>query len=469
MATDKSQIEMQIGQQQALVAQICGQGAAVEQMQKTGRMLIALVSEDDRETIASRLADTQQRYDKLRDDCQGQQQLLQQGLRSLEQFTGSVQDFVSWLDLAERRMAMFTAPSVFVEPLERQQEQLNTLYGEVEEKAENYKLVMMAGEEVMRSTSGDEAMNVKNQLDNVRQRYTDLSNRGSDLSQQMNDALSFARQFHDSHNNISDWLLQVEPQLKSADAVGVEEQYHIIKSLEAELETYKAVMEAITESGARLMQLSPREGAYSIKDIMGRDKRRFEGISEQIQKRSERLRHSRAKLGEVTLDVDDMVEWFRGAETALTRAEPPSTNLQKLRRQQQDHRSLHDEIGQQRARARDLAVAARKLMQETSGDDQESIRARAEQLREAGARVAAFAADRAAVLEGALPLAETFAELHEELGRWLTAAEDAARKQEGATATLSTDAIKKQQDTNKVRVEVGWEEGWSREERGSAR
>lgn len=54
-----------------------------------------------------------------------QQTQLQQGLESLEQFTDSVQDFVAWLDMAERRMGMFTVPSVFVEPLERQQEQLN--------------------------------------------------------------------------------------------------------------------------------------------------------------------------------------------------------------------------------------------------------------------------------------------------------------------------------------------------------
>lgn len=48
------------------------------------------------------------------------------------------------------------------------------------------------------------------------------------------------------------------------------------------------------------MQMSPKEGAYTIKDIMSRDKRRFEAVSEQIQKRSERLRHSRQKLGEVS-------------------------------------------------------------------------------------------------------------------------------------------------------------------------
>lgn len=72
-------------------------------------------------------------------------------------------------------------------------------------------------------------MNVKNQLDNLKQRYTDLSNRGGDLSQQMHDALSSAKQFHESHNKLSDWLLKVEPELKSADSAGVEEQYKMIK------------------------------------------------------------------------------------------------------------------------------------------------------------------------------------------------------------------------------------------------
>lgn len=143
-----------------------------------------------------------------------------------------------------------------------------------------------------------------------------------------------------------------------------------------------------------------------------------------------------------------MVEWFRGAETALIRAEAPTTNLQKLRRQLQDHKSLNDEIVHQKSKTRDLASASKKLMQETSGDDLENIRQKSEQMKELNARVIQLSSDRLALLEEALPLSEQFEDLHNDLSRWLSELEQKANKQEAPA--LSADQIKKQQDANKV-------------------
>lgn len=103
-------------------------------------------------------------------------------------------------------------------------------------------------------------------------------------------------------------------------------------------------------------------------------------------------------------------------------------------------------MSSQKGRVRDILSAAKKLMRESSGN--EEVRDKADELKDVTNSVSALCADRLAALEQALPLAEHFFETHADLSQWLDDIEAEAELLE--TPALNSSQIKKQQDRNKV-------------------
>lgn len=71
---------------------------------------------------------------------------------------------------------------------------------------------------------GDDAILVKEKLDTLQHRFSDLTVKAADILQRAQAALPLVQQFYSSHNRLGDWMLQVESQLSSIEASGLDVQ-----------------------------------------------------------------------------------------------------------------------------------------------------------------------------------------------------------------------------------------------------
>ena len=110
-------------------------------------------------------------------------------------------------------------------------------------------------------------------------------------------------------------------------------------------------------------------------------------------------------------DVDDLIEWFEETERAISAAEPLTSDADSLRSQLAHHKSLSDDVTQQRGKARDVMAAIKRLRRE-SGDDDPLMTSKSESLAQASDSASKMAAERLAALEQALPLSEHFHATH---------------------------------------------------------
>ena len=145
----------------------------------------------------------------------------------------------------------------------------------------------------MKNISNDEAIQLKDKLDSLQRRFTDLTNKASDLLKNAQEALPLVTQFHDAHNNLSDWMMDAEGLLQTLDSSSLSHQEKEIQRLESEIPEQRKVLELINLVGPQLCQLSPGEGASTIEGLVTRDNRRFDAICEQVQRRAERIQMSK--------------------------------------------------------------------------------------------------------------------------------------------------------------------------------
>ena len=149
-----------------------------------------------------------------------------------------------------------------------------------------------------------------------------------------------------------------------------------------------------------------------------------------------------------------MIEWFEETERAIGDAEPLTSDPDTLRSQLAQHKALSDDVTQQRAKARDVMAAIKRLRRE-SGDEDPLMTTKSETLAAASDSASKMAAERLASLEQALPLSEHFHATHADIETWFEDIEADVTNLERAPA-LDGEQIKEQQEeTRRLQQVVG--------------
>ena len=71
------------------------------------------------------------------------------------------------------------------------------------------------------------------------------------------------------------------------------------QKLQDSLEECRPILEGLNQQGAQLANLSPREGATKIDELIAADNKKFEQAANQIQRRADKIKLQRAKSMEV--------------------------------------------------------------------------------------------------------------------------------------------------------------------------
>ncbi|XP_059350791.1 microtubule-actin cross-linking factor 1, isoforms 1/2/3/4/5-like isoform X3 [Daphnia carinata] len=455
--TDEEKIQQRIEEHDLLHDDILSKKPAFDSLTDIATNLMSLVGEEEASVLADRLTELTDRYGALVENSEALGRLLSDAKTGLRHLVLSYEDLLAWMESMESKLFKYRILSVHVEKLQEQMEELMYLTEEVAGHQPQVESVVDTGLELMRHITNEEALQLKEKLDSVQRRYTDLTGRADDLLKHAQETLPLVEQFHVSHNRLANWLLDAEDRLQALDSssaasggsAGLDVQESIIARLESELSEVRPFLDMVNQSGPQLCQRCPGEGSAYIESLITRDNRRFDAICEQIQRKAERLHLSKQRSMEVVGDLDELLDWFRETEQQLRESEPPSSDPEVIRVQLKEHKVIGDEISTQKGRVRDILSAAQKVLRESpQTEDSAFIREKMEDLKETRDRVSELSADRLSILEQALPLAEHFYEAHSDLSNWLGEIEEALSSLDDPA--IRPDQIVRQQEGNKL-------------------
>ncbi len=74
----------------------------------------------------------------------------------------------------------------------------------------------------------------------------------------------------------------------------------LCQELQKKLQAARPLLESLGDHGPQLAALSPGEGASKIDEIINKDNKKFDNISDQVEKRAEKVRLKRHKSMEVS-------------------------------------------------------------------------------------------------------------------------------------------------------------------------
>ncbi|XP_046442953.1 dystonin-like isoform X8 [Daphnia pulex] len=455
--TDEEKIQQRIEEHDLLHDDILSKKPAFDGLTDIATNLMSLVGEEEAGVLADRLTELTDRYGALVENSEALGRLLSDAKSGLRHLVLSYEDLLAWMESMESKLFKYRILSVHVEKLQEQMEELMYLTEEVAGHQPQVESVVDTGLELMRHITNEEALQLKEKLDSVQRRYTDLTGRADDLLKHAQETLPLVEQFHSSHNGLANWLLDAEDRLQALDSssaasggsAGLDVQESIIARLENELAEVRPFLDTVNQSGPQLCQRCPGEGSAYIESLITRDNRRFDAICEQIQRKAERLHLSKQRSMEVVGDLDELLDWFHETEQQLREADPPSSDPEVIRVQLKEHKVIGDEISTQKGRVRDILSAAQKVLRESpQTEDSGFIREKMEDLKETRDRVSELSADRLSILEQALPLAEHFYEAHSDLSNWLGEIEEALANLDDPA--IRPEQIVRQQEGNKL-------------------
>lgn len=446
--TDQEKIRQRMIEHEALHDDIMDHKEAFEELTEVAQTLMGLVGDDEAQMVVEKLQEATNHFAKVVEDSEHIGQLLAAAFQGLGTFNVNYEDLMAWIDEMASRFSRFRILSVYVEKLQEQLDELVELSEEIADHQKQVDDVATAGQDIMKHASGDDVIRMKEKLDNLSIKFTDLTSRAADKLRQAQDSLPLVQNYHASYERITTWMDTTERQLKNLENVGLSSQETIIQRLEGEIQEYRPLVETLNHLGPQLCQMSPGQGATDIENQVSRVNRKFDTICEQIQRKAERIDLSKQRNVEVIGDIEDLLDWFHDVEKQLLQAEPLSADPESLAVLLKEQKALNEEVSSQKGRVRDILSAAKKLMRESNGNDQAEVRDKADELKDVANSVSTLCADRLAALEQALPLAEHFFETHADLCQWLDDIEAEAELLE--TPALNAHQIKKQQDKNKA-------------------
>ena len=296
--------------------------------------------------------------------------------------------------------------------------------------------------------AGDDVVSVQDKVNHVKDRYSALDTKCGERLGQMEQALPLAQNFFDTHEKLLDWLQHIEPDLRAKEATGPEAEKQL-EELQRKVDECRPLLDVLNQDGPHLAMLSPGEGSSRVDDMLTKDNKKFDAIDEQVKKRADKLNLQKQKSMELLNDIDDLLDWFKDTERQIEEAEPVSSEVDELRKQLVEQKTLNDDINSQKSKARDVISAGKRLRRESSSiDDDPVIRDKMDELKQQGDAVAKLSADRLSTLEQALPLAQHFQDTHEELQKWFDVVEREIEEQD--PPAINTEQLKEQQDAAKV-------------------
>ena len=443
--TDEDRISEKIVEHEQLHRDILGQKSSFTNLAEIASNLMSLVGEDEAVVLTDKLQEISNRYADLVDFSDNISLVLTTSRQGLRHLVLTYQDLVAWMEDIERKLSKYKFLAVFPDKLIEQTENFVQLTENISARQSDIDSTIESGFELMKHISSDEALQLKEKLDNLQRKFHELINKGVELLKRAQYMLPVVQQFHDKHLIISDWMSEAESLVNSGDSNERE-----IARLEIDITEMRPILETVTNLGPQLCHNASNDGVSIIENLVTKDNRRFDAIVERIQRKAERITLGKQRAFEVIGDIDELLEWFREVEQQIRDAEPPSAEPDIIRVQLKEHKALNDDISSQKGRVRDILSTSKKMLRESMSINENSsiIREKMEDLHEMMESVSKLSSDRLSSLEQALPLSEHFYDTHSDLKVWLDEIENHITLL--SKPALKADIITQQQDKNET-------------------
>lgn len=446
---DQDKLAHRISEHKSFHEDVIDHQADFKDLANVAQKLIYLIGNDEEgRLVTNKVTELTDKYGKLMENSIALGKELNDALREISAFIAEHDKLADWLNRTDEQLSKYKVLNVQLDKLRQQNDEVKEIVADISQHQRNVEELVRTGQRLLKQFSGSDSLYIRQKVDAIQNKYNDIKGKANDKLDNIKQALAFAQKFYAALEEMGKWCDGAEDKLRTIESLSISQQNSIVNSLLAEVPSKRTLLDTIKSVGSDFARACPGQGASTISGHVSKCTQRFEAICDQLQRRNEKLRSLLEQNEAISIELDDLFNWFKNAERQLLEAEPIVPNRERLMTLLRETKSLNDQINQQKSRVRDVAGSVKRLLRDSEANEElETLNVRTEELKELANHVSQLCQDRLNAIEHALPLVEHFFDAHNELTQFFDEAENEVQML--AQPSIYPEQIRKQQEATK--------------------
>ncbi|XP_063112959.1 dystonin isoform X6 [Cavia porcellus] len=349
---------------------------------------------------------------------------LQEALLHCGRFQDALESLLSWMADTEELVANQKPPSAEFKVVKAQIQEQKLLQRLLDDRKSTVEVIKREGEKIAAMAEPADKVKILEQLSLLGSRWETLLNKVEARNRQLEGILVVAQQFHETLEQLNEWLTTIEKRLANSDPIGtqaskLEEQIAQHKALEDDIINHGKHLHQAVSIGQSLKVLSSREDKDMVQNKLNCSQVWYIEIQEKSLSRSELLQQALCNTRIFGEDEVELMTWLNEVHDKLSRLSVQDHSPKGLCKQQAELRILQEDILLRKQNVDQAILNGLELLKHTTGDEVLIIQDKLEAIKARHKDVLKLSTDVAVTLEQALELSKRLYSIQEQLCNWL--------------------------------------------------
>ena len=390
-------------------------------------ILAAGANLDASSNLRSNLSLVKQQWEHLLNRANDRKVKLEIALREAIEFHEALQEFMEWLSGAEKYLANLPPVSRLLNNIRQQIEEHKIFQKDVTDHRETMLALDKKGTHLKYFCQKQDVILIKNMMISVEHRWERVVSKSAERSRALDQGLKETQEFHESWNELIEWLKEAERQLDEVHTSG--NSPDVIKRLLIKHKEFQRMLgakqgsyDATMKLGRSLKDKAPRADVPVLQDMLDELKSRWNSVCAKSVDRQRKLEESLLFSGQFKEAVDALIDWLDRARLHLT-PDRVHGDLDTVTTLVEQHKHFQEDMKSRSKQLASVRKTASELLSSAGPDDAHVIRSQLSTLESKWEEVASLSADKERRLEDALRMAEQLHKSVHSLLEWLSDAE----------------------------------------------
>ncbi|XP_067867361.1 LOW QUALITY PROTEIN: microtubule-actin cross-linking factor 1-like [Heterodontus francisci] len=430
VGTDINTVKQQINEMKEFKMEVYQQQIEMEKLNHQGELLLKRASDDtDRDIIQQPLTELKHLWEDLGEKIIHRQHKVEGALLALGQFQHALAELMTWLNHTEELLDGQRPITGDPKAIEIELAKHHVLKNDVLAHKSTVDTVNKAGNELLESSAGEDASNLKRRLDKLNQSWQLLLQKTEGREQQLEAALQQAEGFHGEIEDFLQWLSRVENQLAASKSTGglpetAREQLNVHLGLYRQFCANEETYKNLHEKGRLLLSTRDDTTGSNVEQCVALLEQKWQLMSIKMEEKKTKLEEALNLATEFQNSLQDFINWLTQAEQSLNIAAPPSLILDTVLFQIDEHKIFANEVNSHRDQIIDLDKTGNQLKFLSQKQDVVLIKNLLFSVQSRWEKVVQRSVERGRALDEARKRAKQFYEAWKKLIEWLEEAEN---------------------------------------------
>ncbi|XP_063388361.1 microtubule-actin cross-linking factor 1 [Cydia fagiglandana] len=468
-------IEDQIEENNALIEDLEKRTEAYNAVQRAASDVISKANKSD-----PAVRDIRNKLDKLHKLWDEVQKATSDRGRSLDSALEVARKFWKQLDalmatLAELEDTLTAQPPPAAQPraIQAQQVALQEIRHEIDHTKPEVEKVRKTGSHLMSLCGEPDKPEVKKHMEDLDSAWDNVTALYARREENLIDAMEKAMEFHDTLQNLQEFLDKAEDKFSRMGALGsdidaVKRQISQLAAFKQEVDPHMVKVEALNRQAQELTERTSSEQAAAIKQPLTEVNARWSALLRGMVERQQQLERALLRLGQLQHALQELLAWINHTSDTLDTLKPVAGDPQILEVELAKLKVLVNDIAAHQASVDTLNDAGAQIVQQGTGTDEASETAeKLNTLNRKWRELQQKARDRQSELEDALREAQSFNAEIGDLLSWLSEVDGviAASKPVGGLPETASEQLERfmevynEIEANRPKVEAVLQQG----------